>query len=181
MGLERTALHRCFLSKASFASGKKSCGRAGASWDLISWAPCTRPGFTLPGRTKQTQRQHCSSERGLGRHCMHTTISRCRQHLAFCSGPQADSGTRRVPSPQERRGDRNPAHRPRTGMGSCGDCTHFLPGHPVPSRTLPPPGGRRKLAASSLSELFLRVQGRRQVASPCLHQRQVANAAVSWA
>ena len=35
------------------------------------------------------------------------------------------------------------------------------------------------MTASSFRELFLRVQGRRLVASPCLHQRQVAKAAVS--
>ena len=56
-GLERTALRRCFLSKASVALGKKSCRRAGASWALLSRVPCLRPGFTLPGRTKQTQPQ----------------------------------------------------------------------------------------------------------------------------
>lgn len=120
LGLERTALRRCFHSKASFASGKKRCRRAGSHWDLLSRAPSSCPGFTLPGRTKQTQRKHCSSERGLGSHCMHTTISWCTQRLALCSGPQADSGTRPVPSPQERRGDTIPAHRPRTGMGSSG-------------------------------------------------------------
>ena len=75
-GLERTALRRCFLSKASVASGKKSCGRAGSSWALLSRAPCSRPGFTLPGRTKQTQPQPCNSVRSLGWHSMHTTISR---------------------------------------------------------------------------------------------------------
>ena len=36
--LEQTSLRRCFLSKASFASGRKSCGRAGASWALLSRA-----------------------------------------------------------------------------------------------------------------------------------------------
>ena len=56
-GLERTALRCCFLSKASVASGKKSFGRDGASWALLSRAPCSRPGFTLPGRTKQKQPQ----------------------------------------------------------------------------------------------------------------------------
>ena len=33
---------------------RKSCRRAGASWALISWAPCSCPGFTLPGQTKQS-------------------------------------------------------------------------------------------------------------------------------
>ena len=113
-GLERIALRRVFLSKASVESGKKSCGRAGASWALLSRAPCSRPGFTLPGRTKQTQPQPCSSVRSLGWHSMHTTISRCRLRLAFYSGAQADSRTRPVLSPQESRGDRIPAHRPCT-------------------------------------------------------------------
>ena len=113
-GLEQTALRHCFLSKASVASGKKSCGGAGASWALLSLAPCSRPGFTLPGRTKQTQSQPCSSALSLGWHSMHTTISRCRHRLAFYSGAQADSRTRPVLSPQERRGDRIPAHRPCT-------------------------------------------------------------------
>ena len=66
LGLERTALRPCFLSKAWFASGKKSCGRARASWALFSLAPCSRPGFTLPGRTTQTQPERCSSVRSLG-------------------------------------------------------------------------------------------------------------------
>ena len=59
-GLEQIALHRCFLSKASVVSGKQSCGRAGAFWALLSRAPCSPPGFTLPGRIKQTQPQPCS-------------------------------------------------------------------------------------------------------------------------
>ena len=112
--LERTALRRGFLSKASVASGKQSCGRAGAFWALLSRAPCSLPGFTLPGRIKQTQPQPCSSERSLGWHSMHTTISRCRHRLAFYSGAQAFSGTSPVLSPQERRRDRIPAHRPCT-------------------------------------------------------------------
>ena len=63
LGLERTTLNYSFLSKASFASGKKSCGRAGASWALLSRAPSSRPGFTLLSRTEQTQSQPCSSLR----------------------------------------------------------------------------------------------------------------------
>ena len=59
---------------------------------------------------------------------MHTTLSRCRQLLAFRTGPQADSRTRPVPSPQERRSDRIPEHRPFTGMGSLGDGPHAFPG-----------------------------------------------------
>ena len=93
-GLERTALRRCFLGKASVASGKKSCGRAGASWALLYRAPCSRPRFTLPGRTKQTQPQPCSSVHSLGWHSMHTTISQCRHHLSFYSGAQAESRSR---------------------------------------------------------------------------------------
>ena len=88
--LARTALRSCCLSKAlsvrSVTSGKKCCRRAGASWALLSRAPCSHPEFTLPGRNKQTQPQPCSSVRGLGLYSMHTTISRCRQRLAFCSG-----------------------------------------------------------------------------------------------
>ena len=105
---------RCFLSKASVASGKKSSGRAGASWALHSRAPCSRPGFTLPGLTKEAQPKPCSSMHSLGWHSMHTTISRCRHRLAFYSGAQTESRTRPVLSPQERRGDRIPAHRPCT-------------------------------------------------------------------
>ena len=94
-GLERTALRCCFLlSKASVASRKKSCGRAGASWALLSRAPCSRPGFTLPGRTKQTQPQPCSSVHSLGWHSRHTTISQCRHRLGFYSGAQAESQSR---------------------------------------------------------------------------------------
>ena len=71
--------------------GRRAAGELVPLWDLLSRAPCSRPGLTLPGRTKQTQRQHSCSERGIGWHCMHTTISRCRQRLAFGSGPQANS------------------------------------------------------------------------------------------
>ena len=113
-GLERTALRCCFLIKASVASGKKSYGRAGASWALPSRAPCSCPGFTLPGRTKQIQPQHCSSLHSLGWHSMHTTISQCRHRVAFYSGNESDSRTRPVLSPQERRGDRIHAHCPCT-------------------------------------------------------------------
>ena len=62
-----------------------------------------------PGRTKQTQRQPCSSVCSLGWFCEHTTISRCRHRLACCSGAPADSRTRPVLSPQGRRRDRIPA------------------------------------------------------------------------
>ena len=113
-GLERTALRFCFLIKASVASGKKSCGRAGASWALLSRVPCSCPGFTLPGRTKQIQPQPCSSLHSLGWHSLQTTISQCRHRLAFYSGAQSDSRTRLVLSPQEWRGDRIHAHRPCT-------------------------------------------------------------------
>ena len=58
---------------------------------------------------------------------MHTTISRCRQRLAFGTGSQADTRTRPVPSPQERRGDRIPEHRPFTGMGSFEGLSPLLP------------------------------------------------------
>ena len=87
------------------------------SWCLLglfSRAPCSRPWFTQPGRTKQTQPQTRSSVQSLGWHPIHTTISRCRHRLAFFSGAQADSRTSPVLSPQERRGDRIPAHRPCT-------------------------------------------------------------------
>ena len=83
-------------------------------WALLSGTPCSRPGFTLPSLTKQTQPQPCSSMHNLGWHSMHTTISRCRHRLAFYSCAQMDSRTRPVLSPQERRGDRIPAHRPCT-------------------------------------------------------------------
>ena len=77
--LARTALRCCFLSKAlvvrSVSSGKKSRGRAGASWALFSQAPSTRPGFTLLCRTKQTQSQPCRRLRGLAWHSMPITIS----------------------------------------------------------------------------------------------------------
>ena len=63
-------------------------------------------------------------------------------------------------SPQERRGDRIPAHRPCTGMGSCGDSPHSFPRNPVPPQTLPHPGRRPHQTAGSFRELFLRVQGR---------------------
>ena len=82
-GFYRTALQYCILSKASVASGKKSCGRAGASLALLSRAPYSRPGFTLTGRSKQTQLQPYISVRSLGWHSMHTTISQCRHRLAF--------------------------------------------------------------------------------------------------
>ena len=95
-GLERTALRCCFLSKASVASGKKSFGKAVASWAMLSLAHCSRPGFTLPGGTKQTQPEPYSSMRSLGWHSMHTTISQCRHRLAFYSGTQANSRTRPV-------------------------------------------------------------------------------------
>ena len=94
--LGRTALRCCFLSKASVASGKKNFGRAGASWALLSLAHCSRPGFTLPGGSKQTQPQPYNSMRSLGWHSMHTTLSRCRHRLAFYSGAQANSRTRPV-------------------------------------------------------------------------------------
>ena len=148
---------------------------------MPSRAPCSRPGFTLPGRTKQTQPQPCSSVRGLGWHSRHTTISRWRQRLAFCSGTQADSRTRPVPSPQERRGHRIPAHGLCTGMGSCRGQSPLLPRNPVPPRTLPHPGGRRHLTARSFRELFLRVQGRRLVANPCLHLGQAKELLSPWA
>ena len=93
-GLERTALRCCFLIRDSVVSGKKSCGRAGASWALLSRAPCSRPGFTLPGRTKHTQPQPCSSVHSLGWHSMHTTITHCRHRLGFYSGAQAESQSR---------------------------------------------------------------------------------------
>ena len=86
---------------------------------LFYWAPCSCAGFTLPGRTKQTQPQPCSSVGSLGWHPIHTTISRCRHRLAFYSGAQADSRTSPVLSPQERRGDRIPAQGPCTGIGNC--------------------------------------------------------------
>ena len=149
----------------SVALGRKSYGRTGASWAFFSRAPCSRPGFTLPGLTKQTEPQSCSSVRGLGLLSMHTTISRFRPCLAFFSGTQADSRSRPVFSPQERRGNRIPAHHPCTEMGCCGAFFHSFPVHTVPPRTLPHPGGRRSLSVNSFRELFLRVQGRRLVAS----------------
>ena len=51
---------------------------------------------------------------------MYTTISHCRHRLAFYSGAQADSLTRPVLSPQERRGDWFPAHRLYTEKGALG-------------------------------------------------------------
>ena len=100
------------------------------SWCLLglfSRAPCSRPWFTLPGRTKQTQPQPWSSVRSLGWHPIHTTISRCRHRLVFFSGAQADSRTSPGLSPQERRGDRIPAHHPCTEYGALGDCPHPFP------------------------------------------------------
>ena len=91
-GLARTALGRCFLSKALVASGKKSCGRAGASWALLSRAPSSHPGFILPSRNKQTQPRPYSCVHALGWHSAHNAISRRRQGLPFCSVVQGDRG-----------------------------------------------------------------------------------------
>lgn len=180
--MARTTFCHCFLRKAlgdrSVALGKKSCGRAGAYWALLSQALCSRPGFKLPRRNKQTQPPPCSSVRGLGWHSMLTTISWHRRGLAFCSGAKADSGTRSVPFPQERRGDRILAHCPCTGMGSCGVCLHSF-GHPVPPRMLPHPGGGRHLTASSSWSCFCEFRAGHLVASPCLPSGQVAHELLS--
>ena len=77
LGAIRTSL--LLLLKAlvvrSVVAGKKSRGRAGASWALLSRAPSSRPGFTLLSRTKQTHSEPCSSVRGLAWHSMPITIS----------------------------------------------------------------------------------------------------------
>ena len=132
------------------------------SWCLLGLlyrAPCSRAGLTLPGRTKQTQQQTCSSVRSLGWHPIHTTISRCRHRLAFYSGALADSLTRPVLSPQERRGDRIPAHGPCTGMGTVGSVSTPSLAHSLPPTSLPHLGGRRHLTARFSIGLFLRVTG----------------------
>ena len=64
-----------------------------------------------------------------------------------------------MPSPQEREGDRIPAHGPCTAMGNCGVCLHSLPGTPLPPTTLPHLGGRQHLTARFSVGLFLRVPG----------------------
>ena len=162
--MKPTALRRCFLSKAlgvrSVASEKKSCGRAGFSWALLSRAPCSRPGFKLPRRNKQTQPPHYSTLRGLGCHSMPTTILWCRRGLAFSSGAKVDSGTRTVPFPQKTRGDRIPAHRTFTGMGSCGRLSPFVPRIPRASANASTSWSRTASKCPFLLELFLRVQGR---------------------
>ena len=47
-------------------------------WALLSRAPSLRSGFILPGRTKQTQSQPCSSVRGLAWHSKPITTSFAR-------------------------------------------------------------------------------------------------------
>lgn len=168
--MKPTALRRCFLSKAlgdrSVASEKKICGRAGFSLALLSRAPCSRPGFKQPRRNKQTQPPQCSVVLGLGCLSMPITISWCRRGLAFCSGAKADSGTRPKPFPQERRGDRIPAHRPCTGMGSCGGLSPLLPRTPRASANASTSCCRTVSNCPFLLELFLRVQARAPGSKP---------------
>ena len=161
--MARTALRCCFLSKAlvvrSVAAGKKSRGRAGASWALLCRAPSSRPGFTLLSRTEQTHSQPCSSVRGLAWHSMPITISWRREGFAFCSGAQADSVSRPVPSPQERRGDRIPAQCPSTGMGNGGDCLHSFPGTPPATHNAATSWWKTAMTDRFSMGLFLRVPG----------------------
>ena len=118
-----TALRRCFLRKAlsvrSVLSRKKSCERAGGSWAVLSRTPCSRPRFTLPSRTKQTQPQPCSGAWPRLALCSQFhLLAEARPALFLCrSGRQ---GSRPVPSPAETRCDRIAAHPPRPGMGSNG-------------------------------------------------------------
>lgn len=85
--LARTALRCCFLRKAlgvhSVAAGKKSRGRAGVSWDLLSRAPSSRPGFTVQCRTQLTQSQPCRRVCVLAWHSMPITISWGRKGFGF--------------------------------------------------------------------------------------------------
>ena len=151
---------RCyFLSKAfvvrSVARGKKSRGIACAFWALLSRALSSCLGFTLLSRTKHTQSQPCGNVRGLGWHSMHTPNSRCRQQLAFGSGPQVDSRKGSVPSSQERRGDRIPEHRPLLNGEHSGIVATPFPAHPQPPTTLSHLEGRWHLTARFSRELFL--------------------------
>ena len=50
--------------------------------------------------------------------------------LCLLLGAQADSGSRPVPSPQERGGDMITAHGPCTGWGTVKVCLHSFPGTP---------------------------------------------------
>ena len=114
------------------AAGKKSRGRACASWDLLSRALSLRPEFTLLCRAKQTQSQPCSSVLGLAWHSMPITISWGSLGFAFCSGSQADSGSRSSAFTTGERRRQNPCTRPVHRLGSFGGLCPFLPLNPVP-------------------------------------------------
>ena len=172
-GLGANRTRRCFLNRAPVASGKKSCGRTGASWALLSRAPCSRPGFTVPSRNKQTQPRPCSSMRGLGWHSAYSAVSRRRQGLPFCSGVQVDRGLGQcLPQPEETRQDH--CTRPAPGNGEQWVIVRPSPGNPLPPPTLQHPGGRRHLTARCSRSCFFEFRAGRLVASTCLHHGQVA-------
>lgn len=128
-------LHFTVASSARFWAFALSRQGRRAARELMPLGPCfpglhwSRPGFTLPGQTEQTQPQPCSNVCGLGWHSMPTTFPWRKQGFAFGSGVQVDPGTRPVPSPQERRGDRICALCPCPGIGSCGGLSPLLPRH----------------------------------------------------
>ena len=98
IGLERTALHCCFLVRLPSRQGRRTgekCCLLDHAFQGSMFASCVHPARL----NKQTQPQRCSSVRSLGWHSMHTTIPQCRHRLAFYSGAQADSWTRPVLSP----------------------------------------------------------------------------------
>ena len=68
------------------------------------------------------------------------------------------------------------------GWGAVRVLSHSFAGHPVPPQTLSHLGGRQYPTARSFRKLLLRVQGRRLLASSCLHLGQVAKELLSpWA
>ena len=102
------------FAAASSASLQSRQGRAAG--ELVPLGPCF-PGLHvrfLGSPCQVTQPQPCSIVLSLGWHPIHTTISPCRHRLAFYSGAQADWRTKPVLFPQERRGDKIPAHGPCT-------------------------------------------------------------------
>ena len=124
-GLGANLTRRCFLIKASVVSGKKSCGRAGASWALLSRAPWSHPGFTPPSQNEQTQPRPCCSVLGLGWYSAHNAISRRRQGPPFCSGVQVDRGRGQC-LPQPRGDPTGSLHTARAlGWGLMGNCPSF--------------------------------------------------------
>ena len=124
-------------------------------------------------RTKQVQPRRCSSVRGLGWHSAHNVISQRRQGLPFCSGVQVARGLGQC-LPQSSSDVTGSLHTARAlGLGVVCNCPSF-PGTPPASANAATSWWKTALTARSLRELFLRVQGRRLVAKPCLYQGQEA-------